>query len=108
MVCPDPSDYAKVLADKGYLYGDHWAPHDIAVRELGSGLSRLEVARSLGINFRIAPRQSLEDGIHAVRLTLPRMWFDKKVEKAVTSLSMYRRELNDWPIIQPERQTWGC
>ena len=87
--------YAKVLADKGYLYGDHWAPHDIAVRELGSGLSRLEVARSLGINFRIAPRQSLEDGIHAVRLTLPRMWFDKKVEKAVTSLSMYRRELNN-------------
>lgn len=86
--------YAQVLQQRGYLYGDHWAPHDIAVRELGSGLSRLEVARSLGINFRIAPRQSLEDGIHAVRLTIPRMWFDKKVSKALESLSMYRRELN--------------
>lgn len=86
--------YAQVLQQRGYLYGDHWAPHDIQVRELGSGLSRLEVARSLGINFRIAPRQGLEDGIHAVRLTIPRMWFDKKVDKAVERLSMYRRELN--------------
>lgn len=86
--------YAQVLQQKGYLYGDHWAPHDIQVRELGSGLSRLEVARSLGIKFRIAPRQGLEDGIHAVRLTIPRMWFDKKVDKALERLSMYRRELN--------------
>ena len=87
--------YAQVLAQKGYIYGDHWAPHDIQVRELGSGLSRLEVARSLGINFRIAPRQSLEDGIHAVRMAMPRMWFDKKVDKAVDSLALYRREKND-------------
>lgn len=87
--------YAQVLAQKGYLYGDHWAPHDIQVRELGSGLSRMEVARSLGINFRIAPRQSLEDGIHAVRMAMPRMWFDKKVDRAVDSLALYRREKND-------------
>lgn len=87
--------YAIILQERGYLYGDHWAPHDIQVRELGSGLSRLEVARSLGINFRIAPRQSLEDGIHAVRMALPRMWFDAKVEKALDSLSLYRRERNE-------------
>ena len=29
--------YAGVLKDKGYVYGEHWAPHDIRVRELGTG-----------------------------------------------------------------------
>lgn len=84
--------YAHVLQQRGYVYGDHWGPHDIQVRELGSGLSRIDVAKSLGIKFRIAPRQSLEDGIHAVRMMFPRMWFDEKVDKALERLGMYRRE----------------
>lgn len=40
----------------GYVLGDHYAPHDIAVRELSSGQSRLERARKLGIIFRQVPR----------------------------------------------------
>ena len=37
-------------------YGKHWAPHDIQVRELASGRSRLEAAASLGIKFEIVPK----------------------------------------------------
>ena len=37
-------------------YGKHWAPHDIQVRELASGRSRLEAAASLGIKFKIVPK----------------------------------------------------
>ncbi len=48
--------YAKRLADKGYVYGTHWAPHDIAVRELGSGKSRLEIAAGFGLKFSVTPR----------------------------------------------------
>lgn len=44
--------YAKMLAEKDYLYGTHNAPHDIEVRELGTGKSRREIAWDLGINFR--------------------------------------------------------
>ena len=38
------------------MLGEHYAPHDIAVRELSTGQSRLERARQLGINFRQVPR----------------------------------------------------
>ena len=57
--------YAKVLDERNYLYGTHNAPHDIEVRELGSGKSRREPAWDLGINFRVLPKLPLEDGLHA-------------------------------------------
>ena len=66
-----------MLDKKGYLYGRHIAPHDIRVREMGSGRSRLEVASSLGIKFDIAPNVGLEDGIHATRMLFPRLWIDE-------------------------------
>lgn len=43
--------YAEVLVEKPYFYGTHYAPHDIAVREWVGGLSRIQEARRLGINF---------------------------------------------------------
>lgn len=87
--------YAKVLRDRGYVFGEHWGPHDLAVRELGTGKSRLEVARSLGIDFRVAPNLPVDDGIEAVRLTLPRTWFDKtRTAAGLEALRQYRREFN--------------
>ena len=71
--------YAQVLRDCGYTYGTHWAPHDIRVRELGSGPSRLETTATLGIRFQTVPNMPLEDGIHAVRMLLPRCWFDARL-----------------------------
>ena len=88
--------YAKVLQDRGYVYGTHWAPHDIAARELGTGKSRLEVARNLGLNFRITPRLSVEDGIEAVRNLLPRCWFDaEKCRQGLRALKSYHRDFNE-------------
>lgn len=88
--------YAKILDQRGYKYGDHWAPHDIQVRELGSGKSRIETAKMLGIQFRIVPNLSIDDGIHAVRNTIPRCWFDaKKCELGLQALRNYRKEYDD-------------
>ena len=87
--------YAAVLKTKPYTYGSHWAPHDIVVRELGSGRSRLETALTLGLRFQIAPKLELEDGIHAVRMLLPRCWFDEKATRAgLEALQHYRRDWN--------------
>ena len=93
--------YMQALKAKGYTYGKHWAPHDIQVRELSSGRSRLDVARSLGLNFELTPRlQSsqageVEEGIHAVRMLLPRCWFDSTRCKAgIETLMHYRRDYN--------------
>jgi hypothetical protein len=88
--------YAKVLDEKGYKYGTHIAPHDIRVRELGTGKSRLETAASLGIRFHIAPNIPVQDGINAVRTILPRCWFDEsRCGPGVESLRNYRRSFND-------------
>jgi phage terminase large subunit len=88
--------YAKILDQKGYKYGDHWAPHDIQVRELGSGKSRIETAKMLGITFRIVPNLSIDDGINAVRNTIPRCWFDAKAcELGLQALRNYRKEYDD-------------
>ncbi len=87
--------YAGVLDRRGYLYGRHTAPHDIAVRELGSGRSRIETAASLGIRFDVAPSIGLEEGIHATRMLFPRMWFDgKKCDVGLEALRHYRRAHN--------------
>lgn len=94
--------YLEVLHRRPYTYGVHWAPHDIQVRELSSGHSRLEAARSLGLHFRIAPKvETVEDGIHAARMLLPRCWFDgAKCERGLEALKNYRWDYNtriqDW------------
>ena len=87
--------YAQMLSQKGYTYGTHWAPFDIEVKELGSGRSRLEVARSLGIHFKIVPQIGVEDGIHAARMLMPRCWFDeKRCSAGLEALQHYRRDYN--------------
>lgn len=87
--------YAQVLTQRGYVYGQHWAPHDIAVRELGSGRSRIETARALGIAFRVAPQIGLEEGIHAARLLFPRCWFDReRCAAGIEALQHYARDYN--------------
>lgn len=84
--------YARVLQGRGYIYGQHNAPHDIQVRELGSGRSRIETARGLGIPFRIVPDIGLMDGIEAARLFLARCWFDReKTERGRLALASYRK-----------------
>jgi hypothetical protein len=88
--------YAKVLTDRRYNYGQHFAPHDIAVRELGTGRSRFETAAGLGIHFQITPNLSLEDGIHAARTILPTCYFDAdKCARGVECLTNYRWEFSE-------------
>ena len=90
------SHYAKIVKEKEYVYGEHLAPHDIQVREMGTGKSRLEVARELGIRFRVVPNLRIDDGIEAVRTTLPKCWFDeKKCSHLIESLRQYRKDFDE-------------
>lgn len=89
--------YAKVLDEKGYHYEAHIMPHDVRVKELGTGKSRLETLDNLGIrNIEIAPRLSIDDGIQASRSMLNKCWFDeKKCERGIEALLQYRREFDE-------------
>lgn len=85
--------YVEVLQNKPYVYGTHIAPHDIRVKEWGSGLTRIEKARQLGIKFTIADDIDIPDGIEAVRSLLGKVWFDeKKTGLLIKALENYRQE----------------
>ncbi len=88
--------YARELNRKGYEYSSHNAPHDIEVRELGTGRSRLEMARELGIHFNVLPKLRVEDGIEAARSLFPRCWFDTEhCRRGLEALANYHKEFDD-------------
>lgn len=88
--------YIKYLDSKLYLYGTHNAPHDISVRELGTGKSRLEAAELLGIRLEVVPKMPVTDGINAVRAIFNRCYFDKeKCHKGLMALRNYRKEFDE-------------
>lgn len=88
--------YAKKLQEKPYVYSAHHAPHDIEVRELGSGKSRKETAAALGIAFEVVSNLGLEDGIEAARSFLAKCWFDRaKCERGLNALASYHKDFDD-------------
>jgi len=86
--------YADILSKKDYTYGDHLAPHDIEVRELGSGKSRWETAYTLGIKFRVIPKMKVADGINAARMLIPKCYFDR--DNCGEGLEMLRQYRQEW------------
>jgi hypothetical protein len=78
----------------GYNVTRWLAPHDIAVHEQGTGKTRHEQAAAVGMAFEQARRMSLEDGIEATRVLLPRMEFDAvNCKGGLAALRQYR---SDW------------
>lgn len=104
--------YAQVLRNKPYVYADHILPHDAAVRELGTGMSRIEMLQGLGLNVpEPGKAQRVEDGINAVRMLLPRCWFDaEKCAPGILALQEYSREwvdkLETWRS-SPRHDKWS-
>lgn len=88
--------YAEVLENKPYLYGTHIAPHDIRVKEWGSGITRIEKARQLGIKFTLSDEVFISDGIEAVRSVFSKLWIDEKnCEPLIKALENYRQEYDN-------------
>jgi phage terminase large subunit len=88
--------YVRTLFNKPYAYSRHVGPHDVTVRELGTGKSRLEMLASLGLKMEVAPKLKIDDGIQASRQLLPLFWFDStKCAAGVKALSQYRRAYDD-------------
>lgn len=88
--------YKQLLLSKKYNYGNYFAPHDIAARELTHGLTRKEKALQLGINFVQLPRLGVDDGIQAARSLFHRCWFDEsKCARGILCLENYRKKWND-------------
>lgn len=89
--------YVSQLQARNYVWGTHYLPHDVEVRELGTGKSRKEVLEGLGLTgITVCPNLPVADGIQAVRMLLPMCWFDAaKCKEGIEALRMYRREYDD-------------
>jgi hypothetical protein len=96
--------YVKWIKDNDYLKAEHILPHDVRVRELGTGKSRMEMLEEAGLEVKISPRMGLDDGIQAVRRLLPRCWFNvPKVQTGLNCLRNYRRDYDEKRKIFYER-----
>lgn len=85
----------KVL-NKPYIYGYHFGPHDLETTEIGTGKTRIETAKSLGLKFTIIPDHSVEDRINATQIWLSRLWVDKnKCKEWIRAMKNYSHEWDE-------------
>lgn len=86
-----------LLNEKPYTYAEHYLPHDVEIRELMTATSRKDSLEQLGLRpVVVASRQSVEEGINAVRNMLPKCWFDEvKCARGIECLKQYQREWDE-------------
>lgn len=87
--------YVKWIKEKGYTTAEHLLPHDVQVRELGTGKSRKEMIEEAGLAVTVVAKLGVDDGIQAVRRMLPRCWFDIKTKQGLDALRSYKREYDE-------------
>ncbi len=88
--------YAEICHAKSWQRGNDYVPHDAKVKEWGTGRTRTETMRSLGLNPVLVPMATKLDGVQAVRSTLPKCVFHTRTEPVgMSALEQYRREWDD-------------
>jgi len=88
--------WCKRINELPYTYGTHIAPHDIERRDYTHGEKYTSVASDHGVDFEVAPKVGIKEGIDSVKSFLPRLQFDKvNTSDGYDCLSNYRREYND-------------
>lgn len=93
--------YANQLDKTGYKFGNHYLPHDVRVRELGTGIKRIDTLRNLGVRPIIeVPRpknkEEISNQIAEVRTMLRQTWIDDEhCDQLIKCLDGYRHEWDD-------------
>lgn len=91
-------DVLGVLRSKSYAYGEAWLPHDAFNKSFQTGKSTVELMTGAGMKCRRVPSLSVQDGIQAVRATLPKVFFstsNSDVRIGLDALKIYQREWDD-------------
>lgn len=83
------------LRAKDYKYGTAFLPHDAKNKSFQTGKSTRELMIAHGMTTTIVPSLSIQDGIQAVRKTLPRVYFNTAnpdVRVGLSALKIYQRK----------------
>lgn len=90
-------DTARTVLTRPYVYGTHYLPHDVEVRELMTAKSRRDALESLGLRpVTVGSAAPVEEGINAVKMMLPRCVFDtQKCKEGIEALRHYRSDYDE-------------
>lgn len=91
-------DVLGVLRAKDYAYGIGYLPHDAKNKSFQTGKSTRELMHAAGFQTMLVPNLSVQDGIQAVRRTLPSVYFNTDnpdVRIGLGALKVYQREWDD-------------
>jgi hypothetical protein len=91
-------DILHELQSRPYAYGVFHLPHDAANKSFQTGKSVRELFIAAGCTVRMVPNLSVQDGIQAVRKTLPNVYFNTAlpaVKMGVDALRVYQRQWDD-------------
>lgn len=90
------SHYVDHINDTGYDIKHVVCPHDIQVHELGTGVTREQILYDLGVSdIIVLDKQSVFDGIEAVRQAIPNIWIDESCEYIQKCFKNYTKEWDD-------------
>lgn len=80
-----------------YQYASRaFGPHDLAQRDVATGVTRKQVAKKYGINFRAVPKANVAEGIDLVRRMLLKVTFDgDKCLTGIRAMKEYHKEFNE-------------
>lgn len=90
--------YGELVRAKPYKYKRHYLPHDAKAKTLASGGKSIieQLMEYLPpTTLDIVPDLSVQDGIQAARMMLPRTYFDLQCEAGIEALRQYQREYDE-------------
>ena len=78
-------------------FAEHWAPHDIEVREYTSGKTRKETAlKDHGWRFQVTPQLPVSDQIEAGRGIFPKIFIHETAcQDGINALASFEREFDE-------------
>src|SRR4029077_5057691 len=91
-------DWIKKVKEKPYVYGKHFAPHDIEVSDYSTSgdESRKQIAKGLGIEFEVVPNFSRQEGIDAGKRFFKKLYADQtKCAEWIDAIPQYTREYDE-------------
>ena len=88
--------YIDWIKQRPYKVGQVYLPHDARAKSLQTGKSIIEQFLAAGIKPVLQPQMSVQDGIEALRMVLPKCYFDEeKTYEGIEHLRAYQREWDE-------------
>jgi phage terminase large subunit len=86
----------EIYEQHGWVKGKTFLPHDAKAKVLGMKRTRIEQLQGLGADCDMVPFHTIIDGINAVRMSFPRLWFHAtRCEAGLEALRQYKSKYDE-------------